>query len=387
MKKTLKITSIVVIILCLIIIIPLGVGYIQSLREHIDVNYITLPSFSKIYSLAPLSDGKIAIGGVKFLNNNSNPEGIVALYNFINKSCIVFQNISNYFKGGYVYALGYNGSDVVIGGSTRINGYLHTSLVEYDLNTNTLVNLSNILSPFYNLGQVLSIDWTGSYWLIGGDAYIIGINGQSCLVPFLIEINIYGHKDLSSSLPLDMRILGGSDEIYTISTSDGRSIIGGANTVNMTASIFNGTNFTIVKFNYYHFGVILTSAWWNSIALIGGENQTQPNTPVPYLAEIFNGDATPISLKYQIGVVSALASTPANVYIALKVPFNTNNGIAYGTVILETNNLKSFTTLFSKPFVTIEEMIPYNNNVVGVGYEQYNNSEYTGFLVILSNAG
>ncbi|BCU70158.1 hypothetical protein [Stygiolobus caldivivus] len=384
MKKTLKITSIVVIAIFLLIVVPLGVGYIQSLQNRLSVSYTTLPSFSKVYSLAIVSDREILVGGVKFLGNNSSPEGIVALYSLTNKSCTVLQSVSNYFRGGYIYALGYNGSDVLIGGSTRIGGYLHTSLVEYNLGTNTLVNLSYILSPFYSLGQVFSIDWTGSYWLVGGSAYIIGLNGHSCLIPFLIEVNIHGHKDLSPSLPLAMRILGGSDEIYTISTLGSRSIVGGANTINMTATLFNGTNFTLVKFNYYHFGVILTSTWWKNTALIGGENQTQPNTPVPYLAEISGADAIPIQLKYQIGVVSALASTPGDVYVALKVPFNTNNGIAYGAVILETSNLKSFTSVFSKPFVTIEQMSPYGGGVLGVGYEQNSSGEYVGYMIILS---
>ena len=380
MRRAPLLGSLVVIAIFASLAVYILVGYLESPK----VSTIVLPEFSKVYSIVPISNSLVALGGVKLVNN-SEPYGIVALYSLQNGSCDVLSTLSNYFKGGYVYAVGFNGTDLLVGGDERINGTLHASLVDYNLHTHEVVNLSGVLSPFYTTGQVFSISWTGTYWLVGGDAYIIGFSGQPYIVPFLIEIGPKGDHDLSPQLPEPMRVLGGTSAIYTISSHGGVSIVAGGNAINMTASLFNGTNFTSVTFPYIHLGVLLASTWWDGMPILGGENLTQPNTPEPYLAEVVNYTAFPVSLEYKIGTVSAIVANNGKLYVALRTPFETSNGLTFGTVILETSNLKSFNTVLTRAYTAVDDIIVLGNEVIAVGYELSTSSNsYEGILLVLS---
>jgi len=372
-------TRIGILTILALIVLALGVFlYFYLTSPQIDI--IVLPSFSKIYSIAAINNQEIAIAGVKFYNNNTLSEGVVALFYLNNKSCLVI-NVSKYFYGGYTYAIGYNGSTLLVGGSERINGSLHSSLIAINIDNGKIYNLSNLFSPFYDLGQVYAIAWTGKYWLVGGNAYIVYLGGQTFLVPFLIMINSTAHKDLTSLLPSEMTVLGGTSSIYSISPSNSGILVVGGNSINMTAAIFNGTNFTELKFGYLHIGVLLTSYWWNGEAIVGGENLTNPNTPQPFLGYLQGGKLIPVNLNYKIGVVSAIGSYGNELYIAIRVPFETENGTAYGTVLLQGTSFTSLHPIFQKSFVVIEDLKNVSNYEIGVGYKQQG-SNYLGLIII-----
>ncbi|QIW23562.1 hypothetical protein EWF20_04920 [Sulfolobus sp. S-194] len=376
--------SIVKLAFLAIVIIILGIVVSYSLYDYFTSPYykmIEINTFSKIYSLIVINSNEVVLGGVKIINNTF-PIGIAGIY-FLNNNTFINFNVSEYFNDGYIYSLGYNGTAILLGGSTRINGTLHTSLVEINLQNYKIYNLSNFISPFYTIGQIYAIDWIGSYWLVGGNAYIVGVGQSPFLIPFLLKINSSGFYDLSPKLPSDFKVLGGSSTIYSIYSTNSSSIIVGGNAVNMTVTIYHNNTFYNISFNFLHLGVLLTSYYWKGYWLIGGENLTNPENPEPFLAYINNSQVYPIRLKYQLGVVTSISSINNNIIIALRIPFIISNGTTYGSVILYGNNFKNLNMIISKPFIVIEDMVAYNNILYGVGYVQKGNYFY-GMLLILS---
>lgn len=230
-----------------------------SLRNYSNPSIIVINSLSKIYSVQYISSNTLFVGGVYF--NSTYSQGVAGLY-YLNNDTFVPFPLSKYFKGGIVYTAFFNGSSYIIGGSTVISNQLHTSLIEI-YPDGLIKNISDILSPFYSIGQVFSVSWNNNYkyWLVGGTAYVLINTNQSYLIPFLIKIYANGtYKDLTPELPEQFKILG-SSEIYSISFSPDGSLamIAGSNVINMTASIYNNTNFTEVKFGYLPLGVLFST--------------------------------------------------------------------------------------------------------------------------------
>lgn len=351
-------------------------GYLTSPKYEV----IKLSEFSKIYSLQIISKNELLIGGVVLLNNNTLPQGIAGIY-FINNNTFIPFNVTKYFQGGYVYSLGYNGTFVLIGGSSRINDTLHTSLVGVNLENQKVYNLSKYISPFYQIGQIFSIDWTGSYWLVGGNAYITGVLQSPFLIPFLLKVNSSGFHDLSPYLPSDFKVIGGSSTIYYIFSNNNSSIIIGGNAVNMTVTILDGSKFENVSFNFLHIGVLLTANYWNGYWVVGGENLTNPDNPVPFIGIINGTRISPVNIMYKLGVVTSMTTINDNLVISIRVPFVSNNGTSYGSVVLYGNNINDLKTVYSKPFVVLEQLSNYNNLVVGAGYSQFGNY-FNGTIII-----
>lgn len=153
----------------------------------------------------------------------------------------------------------------------------------------------------------------------------------------------------------------------------------------MTATILMNSKFTNISFNFLHLGVLLTAYYWNGNWIIGGENLTNPDNPEPFLAIINRTQAYPINLEYKLGIVTSITSTSSNsLLVSLRVPFITSNGTAYGTVILYGDKINNLKSIFSKPYIVIEELTSFQNEALGVGYYQQGNN-FTGIILIFKN--
>lgn len=73
-----------------------------------------------------------------------------------------------YFFEGGTYALGWNGSDWLVGGQATWGGVNAGTLVS--LRGETFTNLTPLIGPYFSGGGIYALGWNGTAWLLGGNS-------------------------------------------------------------------------------------------------------------------------------------------------------------------------------------------------------------------------
>ncbi|AWR96890.1 hypothetical protein DFR86_04510 [Acidianus sulfidivorans JP7] len=362
-RKNLSYLSIAVIIILVAII-----GSIVYVNLNHSYNIVKLDSFTKIDAIYPISNNAVILGGYQEIGNYSY--GVAGIYYFSNNSFLQF-NLGNDFSNGVIYSIASNGSWILLAGGKYIGDTLVPSVFLY--HNGISYNYSKFLSNFVP-GQALSASWFNNSWFIGGDFVYLNSN-QSEQIMFLVSIHNNNSIDLTENITreLDQVPLG---SIYTLDSSNNELFIGGTFAIYTSAFILNnnGLNVNVSNVFYRTPGVIFSASYYNGNWIAGGEYFTPQSIessnpyPVPYLVEI-SGDnnVSQISLKYQIGIITAVASNNNNVGLVIRVPFQNSENIYAGSVVM-VGKLSSLKSVYQANNVSINNLVFLGNKLVGSGY-------------------
>lgn len=85
---------------------------------------------------------------------------------------------TEFFEGG-TYALGWNGSDWLVGGQATWGGINDGTLVA--LRGHEVTNLTALIYPYFQGGGIFALGWNGTAWLLGGNSSsgiaLVGVQG------------------------------------------------------------------------------------------------------------------------------------------------------------------------------------------------------------------
>ncbi|ABP94619.1 MULTISPECIES: hypothetical protein [Metallosphaera] len=365
MKKEKKKSVNVILVVLAILVIVAGIILLQIRATSFSVEIIS--GVSEVNQIVEISPNVIAFVGSSSAHNYV--EGVAGLFYVQNHSYELF-NISHYFDNGSIYAIGYNGSALLIGGA-RYVPQENTSILEPTLiliNGDKVYNLTGEIPSFYIPGQIYSISWQKNFWLIGGSALVI--EGSSTFqVPFLLKFS-NNVSDLTALYPSSLyKPLSVGSGIFTISSNGSFSFIGGSHLFNYTVTLFNGSNFTDSK---QGLGAVITSASTPSGWLFGGFNYSLNNTHVTLtMLGLLNGSrANFIPLKYEVGLVNSVGYGDGRYIVSLRIPvINNFTGTASEEgIILSGSSLYTLSPVFSKLNTSINSVIGIPGYLLGGGY-------------------
>ncbi|BCS92549.1 hypothetical protein L3N51_01316 [Metallosphaera sp. J1] len=364
-KKDKKRPTNVVLVVMAILIIAVGITLLE-LRTS-SYSTVIIGGVSEINQMIEVSPSVVAFVGSSAIGNHS--QGVAGLF-YVQNHTYEFLNVSQYFANGSIYSISYNGSAFLLGGA-RYVPQGNTSVLEPTLilmSEGKVYNLSGEIPSFYTPGQIFSVTWQKNFWLIGGSSLVI--EGSSTFqVPFLLKLS-NNLTDLTGDYPSILyKPLSVGSGIFTLSSNESLSFIGGSHLFNYTITIFNGTNFTD---NFQGLGAVITSAPTPAGWLFGGFNYSLNNTHITLtMLGILNQTGIHfILLKYQVGLVNSVGYGDGKYIVSLRIPVVNNfSGIASEEgVILWGSSLHMLSPVFSKLNTSVNSVLGVPGYLLGGGY-------------------